>query len=160
MRSWEQVKTLAGVDVFTMPVKVARGAAENLSAGDLSDNRNPDLKVELYEEVNREEVKIDKVYTVTEEVKLFAENINHEPPADSGELVQRARDMGCRDIFPELTEAELHHIERDGKIPDHRRWSDKILSNEIAVDALLNLAGLATFAADQRALDDRIRGLL
>jgi hypothetical protein len=44
----------------------------------------------------------------------------------------------------------------DGKIPRHQRWASRIAIGERAIDTLLNLAGLASFAANQAHLDERI----
>ena len=38
-------------------------------------------------------------------------------------------------------------------------WAARIRAGELAIDTLLNLAGLAAFAADQKALDDRVRSM-
>jgi transaldolase len=68
--------------------------------------------------------------------------------------------MGLGEVFPEMSEQELATIAADGKIPKHERWADRIAAGELAVDTLLNLAGLASFTADQNALDKRIAGLI
>ena len=81
-------------------------------------------------------------------------------PATGEELSAIAGNMGCGDIFPEFTEEELSWIKEDGKIPRHSRWADRIAKGELAVDTLLSLAGLASFAKDQQKLDQRIRSLI
>jgi transaldolase len=48
----------------------------------------------------------------------------------------------------------------DGKIPVHAKWAKKIRKNKVAIDSLLNQAGLASFTRDQQALDDRVRGII
>lgn len=73
-----------------------------------------------------------------------------------GELVARLRQAGIEDLFPALSTEEEARIAGDGKIPDHSRWAGRIAGGTAAVDSLLNLAGLASFAADQEALDERI----
>ena len=78
----------------------------------------------------------------------------------SPELVDRAHDMGVGDLFPRWQAADLDRIAADGKIPVHAHWQARIESGELAIDTLLNAAGFFAFAKDQKALDDRIRGLI
>ena len=63
-------------------------------------------------------------------------------------------------MFPFLTKEEKGFIASDGKIPVHSRWENKILDGKIAPDTLLTLAGLASFTADQKMLDERIRSIV
>ena len=74
--------------------------------------------------------------------------------------MDRAHDLGAGDLFPRLSDEELAQIADDGKIPKHETWGDRIRSGELAIDTLLNLAGLASFESDQQALDDRIEKLI
>ncbi len=160
MRSGEQVRALAGVDVFTMPTKVANEAKQTLDASEIKPRIEDELEVELAAGVDPSEVKLDKAFEVSDEVKRFADSVAEEIPSSGEELVNRAHETGCGDLFPILREAEINYIAEDGKIPNHQRWKTKIQKDEIAVDTLLNLAGLASFTADQTALDDRIKGLI
>ena len=74
--------------------------------------------------------------------------------------MNRAHEMGAGDMFPKLSDEELAQIADDGKIPKHEIWGDRIKSGELAIDTLLNLAGLASFESDQQELDDRIEKLI
>ena len=76
------------------------------------------------------------------------------------DLIDRVHEAGCGDMFPYLSEKDYKLIYDDGKIPNHQRWAQRIASGELAIDTLLNLAGLASFTADQAALDDRIRKII
>jgi transaldolase len=67
---------------------------------------------------------------------------------------------GCGDMFPRLSGFDTEQIAADGKIPRHERWADRIRNGELAIDTLLNLAGLASFAHDQAQLDKRIEDLI
>ena len=77
-----------------------------------------------------------------------------------GDLAAFLHDRGHGDIFPRWTDADLAAIAADGKIPDYARWRDPFEAQEVGLDAALNAAGMASFAADQAVLDDRIRSLL
>ena len=63
-------------------------------------------------------------------------------------------------MFPVLSDNDLDIISADGKIPVHDKWAERIAKGELAIDTLLNLAGLASFTADQAQLDDRIKSLI
>lgn len=60
----------------------------------------------------------------------------------------------------EVYPVDLNYISEDGKIPKHERWAQQIESGELAIDTLLNLAGLASFTNDQAELDARIERII
>jgi transaldolase len=159
MRSPAQVRDLAGVDVFTMPVKVAEGVREELD-GTWESRIHTDYTVNLFVKEDMDRIGIAKLWEVSKAEKAFAESLAVSPPSTGDELVERAHQAGVGDIFPRMSAGDLDRIAEDGKIPVHDRWKDRLEKGETAVDALLNLAGLASFAADQADLDDRIRGLI
>ena len=157
LRSAEQLKNLAGVNVFTMPVKVAREGKEKLK-GDFEPMMDKDFQVDLNESAKG--MFIEKLWKVTPDEISFALHLASDLPRDGSELVQRANEAGFKDLFPVLSDQENSWINEDGKIPKHERWMDKIKREEIAVDTLLNLGGLASFASDQAKLDERIKGII
>ena len=159
LRSGDQVQKLAGVDVFTMPTKVAQEARETLQP-DFASQVDTGYEVELNPDVTESQVRIETLWDVDDAVRAFAESLDENTPANGRELAARARDMGLGDMFPRLSSADLDQITTDGKIPKHEHWKERIESGELAVDTLLNLAGLASFTQDQKALDDRIAGLI
>jgi transaldolase len=159
LRSGDQVGKLAGVDVFTMPTKVAKEARETLQA-DFASQVGTTYEVELNPDIDPETVRIETLWEVDEAVSAFARSLDEDTPRSGEEVVFRAREMGLGEVFPEMSEQELATIAADGKIPKHERWADRIAAGELAVDTLLNLAGLASFTADQNALDKRIAGLI
>ena len=63
-------------------------------------------------------------------------------------------------MFPKLSAEDLKFISDDGKIPNHERWAKRIENGELAIDTLLNLAGLASFTNDQKELDARIERII
>jgi transaldolase len=76
------------------------------------------------------------------------------------DLVRVLRENGVADLFPEFTAQELVQIQKDGKIPKLERWRERLERGSAGLDALVNLAGLLSFATDQAELDARVRGLL
>jgi transaldolase len=159
MRSPAQVRDLAGVDVFTMPVKVAEGAKEELD-GSWQPRVDQDYEVMFASGVDAENAGIAKLWNVTDRERAFTLSLSEAVPADGTELVERAHESGTGDLFPEMKSEEMRTIASDGKIPVHAHWQKRIEKGEVAVDSLLNLAGLASFTADQGKLDARIEKLI
>lgn len=158
LREAEQLKSLAGVNVYTIPPAVAKNGRNTLD-GIFDSQVNTDYKAEFNND-SEEKFRFDTIWAVKDEEIRFARYIDENVSATGEELSANARNMGCGDIFPDLFEEELKWIKVDGKIPKHSRWADRIAKGEIAVDTLLSLAGLATFAQDQEKLDQRIRSLI
>jgi transaldolase len=158
LREAEQLKLLAGVNVYTIPPAVAKDGRNTLD-GIFDSQVNTDYKAE-FNNNSEEKFRFDTIWAVKDEEVRFARYIDENVSATGEELSAIARNMGCGDIFPELTEEELKWIKEDGKIPKHSRWADRIAKGELAVDTLLSLAGIATFAQDQQKLDQRIKSLI
>jgi transaldolase len=158
LREADEVSNLAGVDVFTLPVKVAREARERLD-GRWRSRREEDYSVALGPG-GGPAVKIESLWEVAGPVRALAQSLAAEPPAAPEALVDRAHALGAGDLFPRLSREDLARLAADGKIPRHAAWAARIARGELAIDVLLNAAGLASFAADQKALDDRVSSLL
>ncbi len=159
LRNGSQIGSLAGVDVFTMPLKAADEAKKVLDGG-FRNRVDEEYGVKLSDGVDSDEVRISKLWSVSDRELELAQSLDEEPPKSGEALIDRARTMGSVDIFPNMSEEELETIEKDGKIPVHSKWKQRINDENLAVDSLMNLAGLASFTADQEALDGRIRDLI
>ena len=81
-------------------------------------------------------------------------------PTTGEQLVARAHEAGLGDMFPRMSSEDNERIAAESKIPVLSSWRERIASGELAPDTLLTLAGIASFTADQRQLDDRIRGII
>lgn len=159
LRNASQLDHLAGVDVFTIPTKVAADGKKTLS-GTFTSKTEEDYPVSLNPGVSAEEIGFSKLWEVSEKELDLAKEFDRDLPADGAALVKRAREKGCGDMFPELSEVNFRTIKADGKIPVHEKWAGRIAAGELAIDTLLNLAGLASFSTDQEKLDDRIRNII
>jgi transaldolase len=157
LRNFEQLELLAGTDVYTMPPKVAAAGRAGLS-GKFTSRINETYKVGLNDSAN--EAHIEKFWTVDDKVLKLAESLALKVPLTGEEIVSRAHEAGCGDIFPLLTGDEAKFIASDGKIPVYSRWEKKISEGKLAPDTLLTLAGLASFTADQDMLDQRIKSII
>ena len=159
IRSGDQLELLAGIDVHTIPTAVANDAVKSLS-GSFTSKTDSNYTVRLAVHTDHESVNIDKLWDISENELNLALDLNSNLPGSANELVERALEYGCKDMFPVLTDDEKMTISRDGKIPVHSKWADRIAEGNIAIDTLLNLAGLASFTADQSELDKRIEGII
>ena len=154
IRAGSQVRDLAGVDVMTVPLKAAQETRE--AAESMSSQRDTDYEVSFDSGV-QPAARLEALWDVSEAERSLARSLDEKAPETAAELVDRAHALGAGDLFPRLSAEDLETIATDGKIPRHSRWAERIEARELAADTLLNLAGLASFAADQKALDDRIR---
>jgi transaldolase len=157
LRNHGQLELLAGTDVFTMPPKVAAAGRKELN-GKFISRTHENYAVSIFDAAAG--AGIDKFWEVDNNVLKLAERLAAKVPSSGSEIIHIAHEEGCGDMFPHLTKEEKSHIASDGKIPVHSRWSAKISEGKIAPDTLLNLAGLASFTADQAALDERIRNII
>jgi transaldolase len=157
LRSPSQLELLAGTDVFTMPPKVAASGHKELS-GKFTSRTHENYDVSMFE--SAKDAHIEKFWEVDNKVLKLAERLSQKLPLTGSELVHIAYDEGCEDMFPSLSKEEKGFIASDGKIPVHSRWEKKISEGKIAPDTLLTLAGLASFTADQKMLDQRIKNII
>ncbi len=157
LRNEEQLESLAGVDVFTMPTKVAVEGRQKLN-GNFVSKLNEVYSVDL----NKNAAKYfpEKLWDVTEKELALAKSLDEKCPESGSELIEKAHAAGCGDMFPKLSAGDLKFISDDGKIPKHERWANRIEKGELAIDTLLNLAGLASFTNDQKELDARIEQII
>jgi transaldolase len=159
MRGADQLESLAGIDVFTIPVKVAAEGRRQLS-GEFSPKTNEQYEVTLNDSVSPNALRIENLWEVTGQEKTLALTLDVETPGTGKALETMAHQLGCGDMFPQLSREDMARIAIDGKIPVYKKWARRIEKGEIAIDTLMNLAGLASFTSDQRALDERILKLI
>jgi transaldolase len=157
LRNYEQLELLAGVDVFTMPPKVAASGHKELK-GKFTSRTHENYDVSMFD--SAKDAHIEKFWEVNDKVLKLSERLASKIPASGTELIHIAHEAGCEDMFPFLSKEERSFIASDGKIPVYPRWAKRISEGKIAPDTLLTLAGLASFTGDQEKLDQRIRGII
>jgi len=161
MREGPQVATLAGLDVYTMPPKVAEQYRKQPVAKINSEVEN-DPSVTFAEGVRLEDFNGATLWDVPGPFQecvdaLLKKDLNGCSPDDLQTHFEQA-EFG--DFLPRWSAADLQTATTDGKIPVFRTWKDKLRAGSIGLDALMNLSGLCSFATDQKAFDDRVRSLL
>lgn len=157
LRNYNQLELLAGVDVFTMPPKVAAAGHKELK-GKFISRTHENYDVDMLD--SAKDAHIEKFWEVDDKVLKLSERLAGKLPSTGQEFIHIAHEEGCEDMFPSLSKEEKNFIATDGKIPVHARWENKIKEGKIAPDTLLTLAGLASFTSDQEKLDQRIRGII
>jgi len=156
MRSGGQIPTLAGVDVFTMPPKVAEQYLEmDVPQSEVRARESKDLHVELSDTGLAKVINMTTLWTIDEKVIAFAEAaVEQANELKDGKDLMRLADEHETDMFRDWTPAERESIRAKGKIPDLSDWPGA------PIDDLMSISALETFAKDQTALDDRIKGML
>lgn len=157
LRNYGQLEILAGTDVFTMPPKVAAGGHLNLK-GEFTSRLKENYLVSIFD--SGRNASIGKFWEVDDKVVELGKRLALKVPVSGVEFIERSHKAGCGDMFPVLSEDELTHIAKDGKIPLYPRWEKMIKDGKIAPDTLLTLAGLASFTTDQNQLDNRIKSII
>ena len=160
MRAGEQVATLAGTDVYTMPIGVAEGfLASDPSTEDLADQTGQDYQPTWGEGIDPDAEGVNDLWEVDarfREACLSLAKMDIE--SLSAELVLNTLDeAGFGAVFPRLADDELATLIAEGKAPKRDTWQSQIAHGKYGLDGLFTLAGLNAFAQDQAALDDRIR---
>jgi transaldolase len=157
LRSYKQLESLAGTDVYTMPPKVAAEGRARLSGNFKS------MLDEVYPVgINEEAISsgVEKFWEVAGVVHDFGRAMSAKLPKSGEELEELAGKAGLKDMFPVLSHEEEALIVSDGKIPVYDHWKEKLQAGDIAPDTLLTLAGLASFSMDQKELDNRIARII
>lgn len=156
MREAGQVSTLAGVDVHTMPVKVAKGfLAMNPDPDAIASNVHADLAVNLNPEADTARVAV--LWEVDSRIQaLAAELASGNPATLTGAEIRRADEDYGTHLFHRFSAEEAEVIRADGKIPNLRHWTSQ---PQIALDDLMTQSALQSFAVDQAALDARLKAL-
>ncbi len=161
MRRGNQVPALAGVDVYTMPPKAAAEYRQAPLAA-VPPQVHFDPQVTLAEGVNLDDfaggslwdVRVDFVAAIDQLLKKDVDGLG---PAD---LQDHFTDLDVSDLLPRWSEDDKRTSREEGKIPNLDNWKDRLAKGEIGLDALMNLAALQSFTADQMALDARVRDLV
>jgi len=161
MREGSQVGALAGVDVFTMPPKVAAEyRAHPLPRP--SSRLHDELAVALAPGVALSDFAGATLWETAGPLRAAAAELGRENPRTltPERIVRRLAQAGAADVFPAWTPEDIAAADRGGKIPVYAHWKDRLAAGRIGLDALMNLAAFRSFAADQAAFDERVRRLI
>ena len=159
LRQGRQIADLAGLDVLTIPPKVAADFLElNVAPETMTDQTGSEYLPAIDEDVDPERIRLDTLWDVDAELVRCAglleqENLDAFSPDD---LVDFFAEQGCRDLMVRWTPEENAVSAVEGKIPKLANWHEKLICRTIGLDTLMNLAGLNSFATDQNEMDRRV----
>ena len=161
MREARQVRVLAGLDLFTMPIGVTDAYLAD-PVDKLVSEVNGELPVALPEGASFADVNGDTLWDTPEAFRDCVDDLLKKGLAalTGDDLQAHFEAAGFGDFLPRWSEADwkTHHAE--GKIPVLKSWQPRLANGEIGLDALLNAAGLQSFTDDQAALDGRVKSLI
>jgi len=157
IRNGDQVATLAGLDVQTIPPKAMKEFQESGRTPDqIQKTEGTALNPELGSAHNWS-ARVANLWKVDTDFRKAVDRLMARGDLDqmSGDdLVRFCEDSGL-DLFHPFTAQDLDKIQDDGKIPKLADWS-----GNIALDDLMTQSALQSFTKDQNALDGRIASFL
>ena len=162
-RSTQQLMNLAGIDVMTIPPKVAdEFLALNLTLDEIADRTDADYTPLLNLGVDSESVRLNTLWNINDKLidcidALEKENLDR---FTADILIGFFKGYHCSDVLVPWTKSEIAVSTEEGKIPRLENWHRYLSNKSIGLDSLMNLAGLNSFATDQKAMDNRIRDVL
>jgi len=157
IRNGEQVASLAGVDVQTIPPKAMKEFQESgRPVGQIQSNLNSEIKTGVDVD-HLWGSKVASLWGVNDGFKRFVDDLVGRKSLDqmSGEeLLRLSEDQGIN-LFHRFSKEDLRKIYDHGKIPRLSEWPDSV-----GLDDLMTQSALQSFTKDQDALDERIRSFL
>ena len=160
MRNGQQIADLLGLDVFTMPTAAAKEFVQkNPAAATLRDRTGDDPAVTFASGVDPAADRLDCFWSVTPAFEAAAAAVAKLDPrsATAKDVLGTLQSHGAGDLFPQFTADEAQRVAKEGKIPVHASWKDRVRAGTASWDGVLTAAALASFTIDQQALDDRIQ---
>jgi len=162
-RAGPQVRDLVGIDVMTMPPKVAGQFQDlNLAAERVTDKTATDYRPGVNPDVDIDAIRLNTLWDIDDALvtcvdALEKENLDSFTPDD---LVDFFGEYHCGDVMVRWSDSQIQTSTQEGKIPKLDNWRDTLAGKSIGLDSLMNLAGLNSFTVDQKAMDDRVRQVL
>lgn len=160
-RNGQQIYDLAGIDVMTIPPKIAK---ESLKIGlnEIVEKTNCEYAEGINEKVDPESIRLDTLWNIEDDLvecvdKLEKENLDS---FTSEDLSNFLKEHGCGDILVPWNDPQIETSYREGKIPNIENWKDLLESKQIGLDSLMNLAGLNSFKKDQKEMDEKVIQLM
>lgn len=163
LRETRQVNDLSGIDVMTLPPKVAdEFISEEPSPKDISNQTQSVFSPGIDPNADRTAVRLDTLWDVIVQLVNCIENLEKEnlDAFTPDDLIDFFDEHRCGDVLPRWTDSQIETSAREGKIPRLEHWKDALESKSIGLDSLMSLAGLNSFASDQKQMDDHIREIL
>ena len=155
MRNADQIVSLAGVDVYTIPPKaIEEFFSQNHKPEDITSRLQEQYEVKLGNDTDKSSVEV--LWTVDDAFKKFAHDLASRGGVNltGDDLRQADKDHGTK-LFSGFTKEEQAAIKNKGKIPDVAAFAGRA-----SLDDLMTESALQSFIIDQSAFDDRIRQII
>ena len=162
-RSGQQIADLLGLDVMTMPPKVAAEFLElGLSGERIQDKTKSQYIPDVDDQASIETVRLDTLWDVPQALVECVDQLEKEDldTFDAQKLFDFFAEYGCADVLVNWTDEQIATSRAEGKIPKLDNWKKALASKKIGLDSLMNLAGLNSFKMDQEAMDQRVLNVL
>ena len=163
-RDGQQVRDLAGVDVLTMPAKVAKGFLDmGLPPRDINNRSRQDYRPALAAGVDPASVRLETLWETGIRLATTVDELEKQTDLDHmspSELVRFFNDRGCGDFMVPWTDQQRAISAAEGKIPRLDNWRKMLEDKAVGLDSLMNLAGLNSFIKDQQQMDQRVEQVL
>ena len=157
IRNGDQVATLAGMDIHTIPPKAMKEFQESGRTPDQIKKTDGTALVPGVDSTHDWSARVADLWEMDGDFLKAVDRLMARNDLDqlSGEgLEQFCKENGL-DVFHPFSEQDLKKIQDDGKIPKLADWS-----GSIALDDLMTQSALQSFTKDQNALDARIQSFL
>jgi transaldolase len=157
IRNGDQVATLAGVDVQTIPPAAMKEFQESGRTPDQIEKTDGTALKPNIDSNHDWGARVAKLWEMDGEFQTAVDRLMARSDLDqlSGEgLEQFCKENGL-DLFHPFSQQDLKKIQDDGKIPKLAEWP-----GSVALDDLMTQSALQSFTKDQNALDARIESFL
>ena len=157
IRNGDQLATLAGLDIFTIPPAAMTQFIESGRTPDDIQKFNEKSMIPGIDDGNKYSDKFPVLWEISDKFKIFVNELNQQ--RNLGDMTGEDLIAFCEerkiDLFYKFSNEDFKRIYDHGKIPKLDDWPDSV-----AIDDLMTQSALQSFSKDQNALDDRIRSFL
>ncbi len=158
IRSGEQVESLAGVDVLTIPPKAAGEYLERgtYKTSPITRHSSSEFAVQLTCD-DQTKVHLSRLWDIPDEFCAFTDAAVKQVDSitEGYQIIELAAEHGVKDFFRVWPEEDLREIRAQGKQPKYDHWRGCT-----AADEMMSVGALQAFAVDQEDLDSRILRLM
>jgi len=157
IRNGDQVATLAGMDIHTIPPKAMKEFQESGRTADQIKETDGSALNPNVDSAHDWSVRVAGLWEMDGDFRKAVDRLIARKDLDqmSGEVLEQFCKDNELDLFHPFSEQDLKKIQDDGKIPKLADWS-----GSIALDDLMTQSALQSFTKDQNALDARIQSFL
>jgi len=162
-RSGQQVRDLAGLDVKTMPPKVAAAFLKlNTPPEQIVDKTAEDYQPPLNPGVDPAKAGLAALWNLDPELVACVDELEKQDldAFTAAQFVGFFAKGGFADLFVPWNPQQIQTSADEGKIPKLDHWKEPVAKGTVGLDALMNLAGWNSFNEDQKAMDKRVENVL